>query len=166
MWISEKTNHTAFELDEIFHFIKRRERTETKENTYVMTMISREPRQILAFAVEHKRTQQTIQNMVDSIAPAKQYYTDGYSLYSSIYYEGHLNQNSTKENTHGVESINADLRHHIPGLRRRSRIFYRTLDTFRAVLSVFVNAYNKFGEAKFNGNYKFRQPPFSVLDFL
>jgi len=61
-----------------------------------------------------------------------------------------------------VESINADLRHYIPGLRRRSRIFYRTLETFQAVLSVFVDAYNKFGDYKLNRKRLYK----SFFDFL
>ena len=78
-----------------------------------------------------------------------------------------------KEDTHNVESINADLRHYIHGLHRRSRCFYRTLETFNAVLWLFVNAYNKFGEAKLK--YRIRKNPdpnkrieypFSMLDFL
>ncbi|MDR1464358.1 MAG: hypothetical protein LBJ11_03540, partial [Oscillospiraceae bacterium] len=64
----------------------------------------------------------------------------------------------------------ADLRTYIPVLRRRSRCFCRKIETLRAVIEVFVDAYNKFGDAKM----KFRQGrdpnsrelPFSVLDFL
>jgi len=47
-----------------------------------------------------------------------------------------------------AEGSNADLRHCIAGLRRRSRCFFWRLVTLRAVLWVFANACNKFGEAK------------------
>jgi len=164
MWISPKTDFSDFELDELFHFVNRRERTETKENTYIMTLVSRNPRQILAFAVEKQRTTSIIQKMVDSIPPAKTYHTDGFTLYRSVDFLGRHNQNFlNKSDTCRVESINADLRHYIPGLRRRSRIFYRSLETFRAVMSVFVDAYNKFGEWKYlnpNRTYK------TIFDFL
>ena len=165
VWISPKTEYTDFELDEVFHFINRRERTETKENTYVMTMISRSPRQIVGFAVENTRSPSIIQEIVDSTAHAQRYHTDGYSVYQAVDFFGRLKQNEiNKSDTHNVESINSDLRHYIPGLRRRSRVFYRTLETFRAVLSVFIDAYNKFGEYKLNRNGKrFCR---SVFDFL
>ena len=151
MWISSETDFSDFELDEIFHFINRRERTETKENTYIMTMTSRSPRQIVGFAVERMRSPEVIQQIVDSVSPAKTYHTDGYTIYRAIDFLGWHNQNNLNKNdTHNAESINSDLRHYIPGLRRRSKIFYRTLETFRAVLSVFIDAYNKFGEYKLN----------------
>jgi hypothetical protein len=75
-----------------------------------------------------------------------------------------------KNDTFTVEGINADLRHYLPILRRRSRCFPRKLKTLQAVLDVFVEAYNKFGEAKMkfrqNRDPKSRELPFSVLDFL
>ena len=165
VWISPKTDLGAFELDEIFWFIAARKGSENGVNAYVMTMISRRPRQIVAFEVDKTKAQQLIQNMVDNAPAAERYYTDGYFGYSEVDFPGyHIRNERDKSDTHLVESINADLRHYIPGLRRRSRIFYRTLETFRAVLSVFIDAYNKFGEAKQNCQY--REPPFSVLDFV
>ena len=75
-----------------------------------------------------------------------------------------------KNDTFTVESVNADLRHYIPLLRRRSRCFPRKLETLQAVLTVFVDAYNAFGVAKMkfrqNRDPKARELPFSVLDFL
>ena len=69
---------------------------------------------------------------------------------------------------HYVESINADLRHGIPVLVRKSRCFSRKIEMLYAVVAVFIDAYNRFGLAK----YKYRQRkkivelPFSVVDFL
>ncbi|MBP0967883.1 MAG: hypothetical protein J5722_09630, partial [Oscillospiraceae bacterium] len=60
------------------------------------------------------------------------------------------------------------LRHYIPILARRSRCFPRSLETHRAVVEVFAEAYNRFGLAKF----KYRQlhncknVPFGLIDFL
>ncbi|MFV0400764.1 MAG: hypothetical protein ACK5LX_09145, partial [Oscillospiraceae bacterium] len=73
-----------------------------------------------------------------------------------------------KSDTYTVEGINADLRHYIPTLARKSRCFARSIDSLRAVIAVFIDAYNKFGIAK----HKFREThntnslPFSVVDFL
>ena len=67
-----------------------------------------------------------------------------------------------------MEGVNADLRHYIPILARRSRCFARKIETLRAVMDVFVEAYNRFGIAKmkYRQNRKSRELPFSVLDFL
>ena len=163
VWISPSTNFDAFELDEIFWFIKQRKGHENGVNTYVMTMISREPRQIVAFAVDKSKAEKIIQQMVDSVPPAQSYYTDGYYGYANIDFVGcHMRNATNKKDTHLIESTNADLRHYIPGLRRRSRIFYRTLETFKTVLSVFIDAYNKFGDYKLNRKQIYK----SVFDFL
>jgi len=75
-----------------------------------------------------------------------------------------------KNDTHNVESINADLRHYIPLFARRSRCFARKIETLFAVVDVFVAAYNRFGIAKMkfrrNRNSISRELPFSVFDFL
>jgi len=171
VWISQATDFEAFELDEVFWFIRTRKAQEYGINTYVMTMISRKPRQIVGFAVEKTKAQDLIQGMINSTPAAQYYYTDGYPGYSEVAFPGyHIRNIRDKSDTHLVESINSDLRHYIPGLRRRSKIFYRTLETFYAVLFVFVEAYNRFGEAKLK--YRTRHPsfkgdlPFSVFDYL
>jgi hypothetical protein len=109
--------------------------------------------------------------MVDSVSAAERYYTDGYYGYTDIIFPGfHVRNPRDKSDTYLVESINSDLRHYIPGLRRKSKIFYRSLETFLAVLSVFIEAYNKFGDAKLK--YRTRFPgrkgdiPFSLFDYI
>ena len=99
------------------------------------------------------------------------YRTDGYFGYLDVVFPGdHVRNVHDKRDTHNVESINADLRTYIPVLARRSRCFLRKLETLRAVLEVFVDAYNAFGLAKMkfrkNRDPKSRELPFSVLDFL
>ena len=117
-----------------------------------MTMISRFPRQIVGFDVDKHKSSEKLQMIVDSVYLAEKYYTDGCKSYLDVDFNGKLTQNiRDKSDTHLIESTNSDLRHHIPGLRRRSRCFYRSYETFRAVLSVFINAYNKFGEQSLNG---------------
>jgi len=154
VWISKVTFNDIFEIDELYHFISRKERTETRENTYVVPVISRTPRQIVSFGVEQSKSAETIQSIVDKAPYAYQFNTDGYFAYMDVVFPGHHKRNyHDKKDTFNVESVNADIRHYIPGLRRRSRCFYRSLETLRAIFSIFVNAYNKFGEAKL----KYRQ---------
>ena len=163
-------------------FIKARRGHENGVNTYLMTMISRIPRQILGFTVDKGVKSERIQQMVDDNPIAENYYTDGSMVYLDVYfYDGcHKRNIHDKKDTHIIESVNADLRHYISGLRRKSRCFFRSMETLKAVLYTFINAYNKFGEAKLkcrmpvdyksqkvtNKYHKFRYPTFSVLDFI
>ena len=127
-------------------------------------MISRVPRQIVAFDVDKSIQAKLIQQMVNSVPPARRYFTDGGSVYKDVDFFGRLKQNfESKRDTHNIESTNADLRHHIAGLRRKSRCFFRKLENLKTVLHVFIEAYNKFGEAKLRYD---REPPFSFLSFL
>ena len=114
-----------------------------------MTMISRNPRQIVAFDVDISIKANLIQQMVNSIPPFEKYFSDGGTIYLDVdFFGGHKRNIHNKNDTYTVEGINADLRHYIAGLRRKSRCFFRKLETLKAVLYLFINAYNKFGEAK------------------
>ena len=174
-------NFEVMELDELYWFVGQKSHPETRENMYVITLISRAPRQIVGFDAAFDKSRERIQAIVDSAPWAKKYCTDGYLGYIDVVYPGeHVRNCRDKSDTHTVESINADLRHYIPILARKSRCFARKIETLRAVLDVFVCAYNKFGEAKLKyrvstdhkpGNerkhlHNFRELPFSVLDFL
>ena len=157
------------EIDELYWFVGRKGTTETRENIYVITMISRNPRLIVGFDVAFDKSRERIQKIVDNACEAKYYYTDGYAGYIDVVYPGkHIRNIQNKKDTHNVESVNADIRHHIPILARRSRCFARKKETLYAVVAVFVNAYNRFGMAKYKYRMKRRtgELPFSVIDFL
>ena len=131
--------------------------------------MSRNPRQIVAIDAAFDKSPERIQALVDNAPPAKHYASDGYLGYIDVVYPGkHIRNIANKNDTFTVESVNADLKHYIPTLRRRSRCFPRSLETLKAVLEVFADAYNKFGEAKlhFKQYRKNGEMPFSVLDFL
>jgi IS1 family transposase len=168
-------------MDELWWFINEKGSTETRENTYVMTMLSRIPRQIVGFAVDNSITTNTLQGIADGVPSADKYYTDGCKTYMDVIFGGkHIRNVHDKKDTHNIESSNADLRHYIAGLSRRNRCFFRSMETMRAVLSVFIDAYNKFGEAKLKRQipvnhkspiyskhlHKYRDTPFSILDFI
>lgn len=158
-------------LDELYWFIGRKGTSETRENCYIIPLINRFPRQIVGIDAAFDKSPERIQALVDTAPPAANYATDGYLGYIDVVYPGrHIRNIQNKKDTCGVESINADLRHYIPILRRRSRCFPRSLDTLKAVLEVFADAYNAFGVAKMkfrkNRDPKSRELPFSVLDFL
>ena len=164
-------NFEYLELDELYWFIERKSKTETRENVYIMTAVSRKPRQIAGFDVAFDKSPQRIQSVVDAAPPAQFYCTDGYLGYVDVVYPGrHMRNICDKSNTFTVEGVNADLRHYIPLLARRIRCFSRKLETLQAVLNLFADAYNAFGVAKMNfrqsHNPKSRELPFSLLDFF
>lgn len=171
VWISLATDFSDAEFDELFWFTKARKGYENGVNTYIMTMLSRNPRQIVAFDVDISVRSQVIQQMSDSVPPFARNHTDGGTAYLEVVFGGkHCRNTRDKSQTHLIEGSNADLRHYIAGLRRKSRCFFRKLSTLKAVLWVFINAYNKFGEAK--RLYRERHPEcgrdfaFSHLDYI
>jgi len=181
IWISELTDLSAFEMDELYWFIYKRKGCEKGVNTYVMLLISRYPRQILGVAVESAKTSEYFQGLVDNAPFAKIYHTDGEPGYCAVIFPGKHGRNiHDKSETHFVESINSDLRHYISGLRRCSKVFFRKLETKRSVLLVFVDAFNKFGDKKAKTRvpvvhkssnpskhlHKWRYPTYSLLDYL
>jgi IS1 family transposase len=180
LWISNATNNEIYEIDELHWYVGRKANSETRENTYVIAMVSREPRQIIGFAFSCKKGYEQIQAVVDSAPDAKHYHTDGYWGYVDVAYPGkHVRNIRNKNDTFTVEGVNADLRHYLAVLARRSRCFCRRLDTLEAVLSVYIDAYNRFGEVKIKYRvptnhksqntkklHKYRDFPFSLLDFL
>ena len=157
------------ELDELYWFINKKSKSETRENVYIITMVGRNPRQIVSFRVTEEKSSIKIQEVVDSGPEAEKYCTDGYNGYLDVIFPGkHIRNIHNKKDTFTVEGINADLRHFIPLLRRRSRCFARSIETLTAVIDVFVEAYNRFGLAK--SKYRWanpnRYPPFGLVDFL
>jgi len=166
-----KTNYHILEVDELYWFIGQKGTSETRENCYVIPVVSRLPRQIVGIDAAFDRSPVRIQELIDTAPPADNYCTDGYLGYIDVVYPGkHVRNIHNKNDTFTVEGVNADLRHYIPVLRRRSRCFPRKLETLQAVLYLFAEAYNAFGMAKMNfrqnRNPKSRELPFSVLDFL
>jgi IS1 family transposase len=136
-----------------------------------MMMISRVPRQILAFEVDSSVKSERIQAMVDRMPLAQKYFTDGGVSYLDVdFWRRHYRNVHNKNDTHIIEGINADIRHYIAGLRRKSRCFFRSFETLKAVLTLFINAYNRFGETK--RLYKEHHPncsrdfPFNHLQFI
>ena len=103
----------------------------------------------------------TIQRMVDAAPEAEYYCTDGYQGYLDVVFPGkHIYNVHNKNDTFTVEGVNADLRHYIPTLVRKSRCFPRKLEN--------LQAYNCFGMQK--DRYRSMHPgasvPFSLFDFL
>ena len=95
--------------------------------------MSREKRQIVGYDISFDKSRERIQKLIDSSPKADHYYSDAYSAYSEICYEGMHTSLKNKSQTYTVEGVNSDLRHYIPALHRRSKCFFRSLDTMKAV---------------------------------
>lgn len=125
------------------------------------------------------RSVEQMRGLIDSSPPAETYYSDGYSLYHELCYWGTHIVAPGKSQTYTVEGVNADLRRYLPGTARRSRCFYRRIDSLLAVLKIFVFAYNRFGEYKAKHQvlpihkpssksrlHKYAELPLALIDFL
>ena len=115
-----------------------------------MTSVSRDERQIVGYDIAFDRNKDRIQKLVDNSPKASQYYSDAYFAYSQICYEGRHTSLKNKSQTYTVEGVNSDLRHYIPALRRRSKCFFRSIETMKAVIKIFLHAFNAFASYKKN----------------
>ncbi|MBT4311175.1 MAG: IS1 family transposase [Anaerolineae bacterium] len=108
-----------------------------------MTIVDRETRSFLAIQAVFKRSQEVGQKMLDQ-APAEQYYSDKFPIYSSLTYRRsyHLAL-SDKSETYSVEADNAELRHYLTRLARRSRCFSRCIEWLNRHLKAFAHAWNQ-----------------------
>ena len=87
----------------------------------------------------------SIQRLVDTSLPARLYYSDQFAAYHEVVYfdsQTHFSM-PNKSQTYSVEGVNADLRHYLARLHRRSRCFSRSLIALIAAVKLFVFAYNR-----------------------
>jgi len=108
-----------------------------------MTIVDRHTRCFLAIEAVACRTQEIAQQMVNQ-APAEQYYSDQFSLYDRLTYRrGYHLSLADKSETYSVEGDNAELRHYLTRLARRSRCFSRCLVWLNRHLKAFAHAWNQ-----------------------
>jgi IS1 family transposase len=82
--------------------------------------------------------------MVGLEAPsAHDYYNDALTLYDSIGYPGKHESLPNKSQTYSVEGDNAELRHCLARLGRRSRCSTRSLEALSCGVDLFIFAWNR-----------------------
>ncbi len=87
---------------------------------------------------------------------AHDYYSDDFQGYKTVLYWPSIHHPmKDKSQTFSVEGVNADIRHYLARLRRRSRCFSRQEDALRAAMKLFVYAHNR------RQLYKQRYPEYS-----
>ena len=115
-----------------------------KNAIFVITIVDRHTRCYLGFQVVRQRTQEAIQEMVDAAPKAKRYYSDAFEAYERLWYHGGAYEVSPgKSDTYSVEADNAELRHYLARLARRSRCFSRCPQALEAALKLFMYAFNQ-----------------------
>lgn len=75
-------------------------------------------------------------------AQAEQYYSDAFPVYDTLYYGASYKPRPDKQETYAVEAVNADLRQYLKRLARKSRCFFRRLQSLIETLRLFVYCYN------------------------
>jgi insertion element IS1 protein InsB len=85
-----------------------------------------------------------MQQVVDQSRRARQYFSDQWELYQLlVYYPGRHTVSEGKSDTYAVEADNAELRHYLARLARRSRCFSRCIKALRNAVKLFVFAFNR-----------------------
>ena len=107
-----------------------------------MTLVDRATRCIVAWAVREARTPELMQSVVDAAPHAASYYSDAFNTYRELCCWGAHTSIYDKSQTYSVEGTNADLRHYLARLARRSRCFSRYIHALRRAVDLFVRCYN------------------------
>lgn len=84
-----------------------------------------------------------MQACLDKALGAKQYYSDAFPIYGTLYYGAPFELHSDKSETYSVEAVNADLRHYLKRLARKSRSFSRKMQALKKNIRLFVFCYNQ-----------------------
>ena len=105
---------------------------------------------MLAWTVSLTREADTLQPLADQTAALNpvRYFSDGYEVYgyevyrTLLYQQGEHQVAPGKTETYSVEGDNADLRHSLARLGRKSRCFSRSLVALARQVRLFVFCYN------------------------
>jgi insertion element IS1 protein InsB len=117
--------------------------------------VSRFSRLIVGIEVMWERTWENMQAVADILPAANCYCTDDLTVYSELVWpdcpdyqwgdEGNSEHiiSYGKEETHTIESMNANLRHYLGRLKRKSRCFSRCIHALRRAVRLFVWHHNR-----------------------
>lgn len=84
-----------------------------------------------------------MQQVVDQGPAAKKYHSDAFPVYDLLsYYPGRYTVSEGKTETYSVEGNNAELRHYLARLARKSRCFSRCPYALCDALRLFIFAFN------------------------
>ena len=84
-----------------------------------------------------------MQVMLDQSPQARRYCSDDFNTYDSLVYYPGRHYYAGKEETYSVEAVNAELRHYLARLARKSRCFSRCIKALRRAVKLFVYCWNR-----------------------
>ena len=106
--------------------------------------MDRKTRCIIAWQVNTKQSGAEFQDMLGESVQGHDYFSDEYQGYKTVLYWPAIHHPmQDKSETFSVEGANADLRHYLARLRRKSRCFSRCEEALRNSVKLFVYAYNR-----------------------
>jgi insertion element IS1 protein InsB len=128
-----------------------------------MTLVDRRTSCILGWVVEIERTESDLQQMVDDAPQAAYYFSDLFASYRNLIYSpGRYTPIPDKSETYRVEGDNAELRHYLARLARRSRCFSRCIHALRRAIKLFVFAWN----SRQLHHFRYPKYQFHIRDFV
>ena len=111
---------------------------------YIITDVDRVTRCIIGWDVVWERTSTALQAMLDRAPFARHYYSDAFVTYGTLVYApGQHTALTDKSQTYSVEGDNAELRHYLARLVRRSRCFSPCVHALWRSVKLFVFAWNR-----------------------
>ena len=109
-----------------------------------MTIVKRHSSRVVAWRLVHARTPEVVQTLIDQAPQARCYYSDLFAVYrQAVYSPGLYTPMPDKSQTFRVEGVNAEFRHYLACLARRSRCFPRSVRRLALVLRLFLFAWNR-----------------------
>ncbi len=111
-----------------------------------------------------ERDEATLQAVVDAAPQATAYYSDGFPTYGTLVYGLTATYTAlpNKSQTYTVEGGNADLRHYLARLGRKSRCFSRCIVALRRAVKLLVWCYNQ----RQLWNQRYPRYPKHIIDFV
>ena len=110
-----------------------------------MLGVCRQTRLITGYQVTSSYDLASFQAFADGLAPAERYCSDGLLTYQQLIWPNdapHIVSRG-KDETHTIESINANLRTYLGRLARASRCFSRTLQALEEAVRLFIYHHNR-----------------------
>jgi len=83
-----------------------------------------------------------VQRVIDSAPHAARYFSDAFNTYRELCWWGEQASMYEKSETYSVEGDNAELRHYLARLARRSRCFSKCINALTRAADLFVRFYN------------------------
>jgi IS1 family transposase len=116
-----------------------------KNVVYVVMALARETGLVVGAQVMLERSFEQMQRFADRLPEAERYCTDAFTLYQDLIWPGAAPHvvSRKKEETHTIESLNANLRTYLKRLARRCRCFSRCFHALERALRLFVYHYNR-----------------------